>query len=206
MYFFIHIPKCGGSSVRTWLRRYFLEGAYSDTSLLNHIPYTKEECEYLRTHYDHWMKSFSSHKLNLECLDGIKADIFTTIRNPVERFISRYYYFKSNGPSKCAAKYLTLEEFIKYELIDKRCKPGTNSLVYYLCGGMGLSWLKEAIDRNKCAILSSPAELTSFFNSHIPVEVVNKSEKEYVEDSVKSQILELSLEDYNFWLEYNKNA
>lgn len=204
MYFYIHIPKCGGSSVRVWLRQMFKEGAYSDTSLLNHIPYSKEECEYLSTRYTHWMKSFSSHKLNLQCLDGVNATIFTTIRHPVERFLSRYFYFRSNGPSKCAAQYLTLGQFIEHELINKKCGPATNSLVYYLSGGMGLSWLLESIERNKCKIFTEPDLIPDWFDSNIPMGMSNTSNREPVSQETKDKILELSMEDYKFFHMINK--
>ncbi len=98
---FIHIPKCGGSSVEQ-----FLLSKGEKLALYNSNP---------------WKKSVfvNGHTLQhctyreLESRDLIKKNfqIFTIIRNPIDRTISEYFYIQAYRPD--LLKYFkTFDEFL----------------------------------------------------------------------------------------------
>lgn len=198
--FFVHLPKNGGSSVRACLSHVHGEGHFSEVSLLNHIPYSKKDCEHISYKNANWLKAYSSHKINFENLDGItNALAFTVLRDPVERFISRYFYFRKSIIANSAARTMSIEEFFDHELIQHHCLPQTNSQVYHLSNGRGLIWLMECIKRNNFKIFTHPTQTKDYIGYPLDFPHINASEREPVSDSLKQKINDLSQEDRNLY-------
>jgi hypothetical protein len=116
---FVHVPKCGGSSIREAVRRQFGERLFVDddapadpTSLMNIDPDGFLE-RYHGGTYDFLMgvEAVTGH-LWIRKYDPVKADIRAVIlRHPVERTISHYFYWRKLGrPEQPLRKHLLTAE------------------------------------------------------------------------------------------------
>lgn len=134
----VHVPKAGGSTIRQLMNRSFAEGYYNSNSLLETRQYTRKEVsEIIRCHP--WLRGFSDHKLSLNLpFDSEHARVFALcfVRDPVERFISRFCFHRHFEEVNCIAQKLTFREFANMELIEKFAHPQTNSQIYFLNGGV----------------------------------------------------------------------
>ncbi len=133
----VHVPKAGGSTLRHLFRRNFDKGYYNATSLLETKQYTcAEVSEIVRCHP--WVTCYSDHKLSLDLpydRDFAVVYAITFVRDPVERFISRYFFHKHFEEVQCLAQRVDFREFAETELVRKECHPSTNSQIYFLNGG-----------------------------------------------------------------------
>jgi len=81
--YFLHIAKCGGTSVRSYLNQLFYQGDYVNG--LNPEMFSKHK----ENSYKQW-KLISGH-LDRTVLNYINPDIIITwLRDPIERFVSAY--------------------------------------------------------------------------------------------------------------------
>ena len=133
----VHVPKAGGSTLRQLFNRNFAEGFYNSNSLLETKQYTCEDVsEIVRCHP--WLRCFSDHKLSLD-LPYDQADTkvmaISFVRDPVERFISRYFFHRNFEEVACIAQRMSFRDFAEEELINGNAHPQTNSQVYFLNGG-----------------------------------------------------------------------
>jgi hypothetical protein len=133
----VHVPKAGGSTLRHLFRRNFDKGYYNATSLLETKQYSRTEVsEIVRCHP--WVTCYSDHKLSLDLpYDREFARIFAIafVRDPVERFISRYFFHRHFEEVQCLAQRMNFRDFADAELVRKECHPSTNSQIYFLSGG-----------------------------------------------------------------------
>lgn len=84
--FFMHIPKCAGSTLITILNRNMKTERMGFTA--KSIKETADKVDCLHGHID-W--------INIQYIQdfiGKELDIYTMVRNPVDRMISQYYYDK----------------------------------------------------------------------------------------------------------------
>ncbi len=134
----VHVPKAGGSTMRQLMNRTFGDGYYNSNSLLETKQYTRQEVsEIIRCHP--WLRGFSDHKLSLNLpFDSQHADVLALcfVRDPVERFISRFFFHRHFEEVNCIAQKLTFREFANMELIEKFADPQTNSQIQFLNGGL----------------------------------------------------------------------
>ena len=134
----VHVPKAGGSTIRQLLNRNFGDGYYNSTSLLETKQYTNEDVsEIVRCHP--WVTCFSDHKLSLQLpFQHEFATIYALcfVRDPVDRFISRYFFHRHFEEVQCVAQRMSFQEFAHEELVEKRSHPQTNSQVNFLNGGI----------------------------------------------------------------------
>lgn len=133
----VHVPKAGGSTLRQLFNRNFGEGFYNSSSLLETKQYTCEDVsEIVRCHP--WLHCFSDHKLSLDLpYDHEDARVMAIcfVRDPVERFISRYFFHRNFEEVACIAQRMSFRDFAEAELIKGYADPQTNSQVYFLNGG-----------------------------------------------------------------------
>jgi hypothetical protein len=146
----VHIPKAGGSTVRHLFRRNFDKGYYNATSLLETKQYTREEVSEIVRCHPH-VTCYSDHKLSLDLpykhpTADIRAICF--VRDPVERFISRYFFHRHFEEVQCLAQLVSFREFAESELVRKETHPSTNSQIYFLNAGRSsedLSFIEGAV-------------------------------------------------------------
>lgn len=133
----VHVPKAGGSTLRQLMNRNFGKGYYNSNSLLETKQYNCEEVsEIVRCHP--WVTCFSDHKLSLDLpYDSPHAIVraLCYVRNPLDRFVSRYFFHRHFEDVNCIAQRLSFREFAEAELVRQECHPQTNSQIYFLNGG-----------------------------------------------------------------------
>lgn len=133
----VHVPKAGGSTLRQLMNRNFGKGYYNSTSLLETKQYTRDDVsEIVRCHP--WVTCMSDHKLSLDLpYDHADADVYglAFVREPVERFISRYFFHRHFEEVQCLAQRLSFRDFAQAELVEHWAHPQTNSQIHFLsCG------------------------------------------------------------------------
>lgn len=133
----VHVPKAGGSTLRQLMNRNFGDGFYNSNSLLETKQYSQADVsEIIRCHP--WVKCMSDHKLSLDLpYQHEHADVFAVsyVRDPIERFISRYFFHRHFEEVNCIAQRLSFREFANAELVEQQVHPQTNSQTYFLNGG-----------------------------------------------------------------------
>jgi len=150
----VHVPKAGGSTLRQLFNRNFAEGFYNSNSLLETKQYTRADVsEIVRCHP--WLRCFSDHKLSLDLpYDQAESRVMAIsfVRDPVERFISRYFFHRNFEEVACIAQRMSFRDFAQEELINGNAHPQTNSQIYFLNGGRSfddMSLIKSAIATNQ---------------------------------------------------------
>jgi len=146
----VHVPKAGGSTLRQLMNRNFGKGYYNSNSLLETKQYTRDDVsEIVRCHP--WVECFSDHKLSLDLpYDSCHADVraLCYVRQPTERFISRYFFHRHFEEVNCLAQRMSFRDFAEAELVNRECHPQTNSQIYFLSGGRtfeDLSFIEEVL-------------------------------------------------------------
>jgi len=133
----VHVPKAGGSTLRQLMNRNFGDDYYNSNSLLETKQYTKEDAgEIVRCHP--WVACMSDHKLSLDLpYDLPEANIYALsyVREPVDRFISRYFYHRHFEEVNCIAQKMSFRDFANAELVEQYVHPQTNSQIHFLTNG-----------------------------------------------------------------------
>lgn len=146
----VHVPKAGGSTLRQLMNRNFGKGYYNSKSLLETKQYScTDVSEIIRCHP--WVECFSDHKISLDLpFEHEHANVFAFayVRDPVERFISRYFFHRHFEEVNCIAQRMNFREFATAELIHQDAPQQTNSQIFFLNGGRSshdLTLINEAI-------------------------------------------------------------
>jgi hypothetical protein len=133
----VHVPKAGGSTLRQLMNRNFGKGFYNSNSLLETKQYSRDDVsEIVRCHPG--VECFSDHKLSLDLpYQHEHAQVFALsyVREPVERFVSRYFFHRHFEEVNCIAQRMSFREFANAELVEQDVHPQTNSQIYFLNGG-----------------------------------------------------------------------
>lgn len=133
----VHVPKAGGSTLRQLMNRNFGTGYYNSKSLLETKQYTCQDVsEIIRCHPG--VRCFSDHKLSLDLpFDSEHARVMALsyVRDPVDRFVSRYFFHRHFEEVNCIAQRMSFREFANAELVEQDVDPQTNSQIYFLNGG-----------------------------------------------------------------------
>lgn len=150
----VHVPKAGGSTLRQLMNRNFGDGFYNSNSLLETKQYSRKDVsEIIRCHP--WLQCFCDHKLSLDLpFNHEHSRVFALcyVRDPVERFISRYFFHRHFEEVNCLAQRTSLREFAESELVHQHAHPQTNSQIYFLNGGQSfddMTVIENAIDTEK---------------------------------------------------------
>ncbi|MEL7497137.1 MAG: sulfotransferase family 2 domain-containing protein [Planctomycetota bacterium] len=150
----VHVPKAGGSTLRQLMNRNFGDGFYNSKSLLETKQYScGDVSEIVRCHP--WVTCFSDHKLSLDLpYDHEFSKIFALsyVRDPVERFISRYFFHRHFEEVNCIAQRMSFRDFANAELIEQEVHPQTNSQIFFLNGGRSnddMALIKNSLETGK---------------------------------------------------------
>ncbi len=150
----VHVPKAGGSTLRQLMKRNFGEGYYNSMSLLENKQYNKfDVSEIVRCHP--WVTAMSDHKLSLDLPyfhDDCDVFALSFVREPVERFISRYFFHRHFEEVNCIAQRMNFRDFAYAELVDENVDPQTNSQIYFLNNGKSndnLEVIEKALDSGR---------------------------------------------------------
>ncbi len=115
---YAHIPKCGGKTFNSVLRRNFGETYYREEALYSGYKYTKEEIVgILQTRYT--LHALSSHRLtfDLPWANSPRPILgLTFVREPIERALSSYYYLRRHPGIASPAKSQSPEEVLREKL------------------------------------------------------------------------------------------
>jgi len=137
MWFHVHVPKAGGSTLRQLMNRNFGKGYYNSVSLLESKQYTCDDVREIAKSQP-WLRCMSDHKLSLDLpFDYPDAAIhaYTFVRDPVDRYVSRYFYHR-RADIECAARSASdFREFIEYELVQGHVEPHVRSQLCFLNQG-----------------------------------------------------------------------
>ncbi len=115
MYLFNHIPKCGGTSYRVLLENVLGKDQVSQVSVNEDVDYQPDPEQFRRFdvvigHFGvRWNESIGPHWRWM-----------TALREPVDRVLSTYYYWRNNMPAASAelpwlqmAQNLALDDFVR---------------------------------------------------------------------------------------------
>lgn len=154
---FTHIPKTAGGSLTQIFRENLLADQVLDLSQLkvrertDAVRALKEEispvAETVKVVHGHVNFCFGVHKYFRREVVNL-----TILRNPVDRFVSLYYFVRQlkNGnkiAEEILTKGLTLDDFAKYETFQ----PLDNVMVRYLANSRGRNENLTALDRHLLA-------------------------------------------------------
>lgn len=133
----VHVPKAGGTTLRLLMRRIFGDNFYDATSLLETKQYSRVDVqEIIRCHPQY--QCISDHKFSFDLPYGsnlVNILALSYVRDPVDRFISRYFYHRHFEEVNCIAQRMSFREFAGAELIGQQVHPQTNSQIHFLtCG------------------------------------------------------------------------
>ena len=207
----VHVPKAGGSTLRQLMNRTFGDGYYNSNSLLETKQYSSAEVsEIIRCHP--WLTGFSDHKLSLDLpFDSEHANVHALcfVRDPVERFISRFSFHRNFEEVNCIAQQMTFREFANAELVEKHVHPQTNSQIYFLNGGKAndkIEVIAAAIATRKtclfpierfdeaCILLENIFPETFTDLSYVRINTSNR--KEAIEAADRSFVQDLLADDF----------
>lgn len=133
----IHIPKCGGTSVSDFLSRNFGPYLGNTNGLLNDYQYNSAQVARIIDHYPE-LKCLTGHKLSLDLpfyREDLEIHAFTWIRDPVERFVSHYFYHRNHTNIVPEAKSMSLPEYTEWALKDGNQKMYINGQTRFISGG-----------------------------------------------------------------------
>jgi len=192
---FVHIPKCGGSSIRDAVFRSAITHGYEKSEML--VPGKIQPITHDKLYNDvgqtQKYRIVASHIFP----QGIRPDdlSFTFLRDPIERFVSHYYFFcyKKKGSSYFSEKKLSKMSTAEISDLSNL----GNIQTKWLCGSIGnntASYSSEmAIDTLErftcygllsdmsCSVENINQSFQNRFNLEFP-SVINKRKKEYSEE------------------------
>jgi len=154
MWFHVHVPKAGGSTLRQLMIRNFGNGHFNSFSLLESRQYTCQDV-YTIAQSQPWLRCISDHKLSLDLpYDFPQASIHALafVREPVDRYVSRYFFHR-HADIHCAAKTAAdLRAFVEQELVQGHVEPHVRSQVRLLNQGRSdhdLTVIHQAIETGR---------------------------------------------------------
>lgn len=113
----IHIPKCGGTTFTSILKSNFRDSFIDGRSVLSDrvFKYSAEDVSSVFRQFP-CFRCFSDHKLSVELpWDQFDITAICFVRDPVERFLSHYFYTRQESKTcfDVEAKSLDLKDYIE---------------------------------------------------------------------------------------------
>ena len=205
----VHVPKAGGSTLRQILNRNFGEGYYNSKSLLETKQYSCHDVsEIIRCHP--WVTCFSDHKLSMDVpYHHEHCDVYSLsfVRDPVERFISRYFFHRHFEEVMSIAQRMTFREFANAELVNQDVDPQTNSQIYFLNNGRSkedMQVIRNSLDSKRAFLFPIERfdEACICLERLYPLQFADLS---YVRANVSTRDTGISEEEHAFALRYLKH-
>ena len=162
----LHIPKCGGTTVSDFLYRNFGPRLLLTNGALNDYQYSAEQIEKIIDHHPQ-IECISGHKLSAN-LPFYRTDFelkaFTWVRDPIDRFISHYFYHRHHTTKVPEAKKMTLPEYAEWALGDGNQMMYVDGQSRFLSGGgVDLSKIKTKVDEGGLLLFPLPKLQESFY-------------------------------------------
>jgi len=133
----LHIPKCGGSTIAEFLSRNFGSNLSSTNSILNDYQYDATQVARIIDQRPN-LQCLTGHKLSLDLpfsRQGLDIQAFTWVRDPIDRFVSHYFYHRNHTTLIPQAKTMDLLEYAEWALKLQNQKLYINGQVRFLSGG-----------------------------------------------------------------------
>jgi hypothetical protein len=134
----LHIPKCGGTSVAEVLSRNFGPDLGNTDSILNNYQYDADQVSKIIGNYPD-LKCLTGHKLSLDLpfdRDDLDLQAFTWIRDPVDLFLSHYFFHRNHTSLVPEAKSMNLLEYSEWALKYENQQMYINGQTRFLSGGL----------------------------------------------------------------------
>lgn len=131
----IHIIKCGGTTFNDILRRNHGRGFASTTTLLNDQYSGEQIGRILRKRPE--ITCLTGHRLSLDLPwsdPRLALQASTFIRDPVERFISHYFYHRHQLQMIPQAREMNLHDYTTWALEDRNQRGYINGQLRFLTG------------------------------------------------------------------------
>ena len=133
----LHIPKCGGSTVADFLLRNFGPDLGNTNSILNDYQYDNAQVAKILDHFPN-LRCLTGHKLSLDlpfARQDLDIQAFTWIRDPIDRFISHYFFHRNHTKLVPEATTMNLLEYAEWALKFQNQKMYINGQTRFLSGG-----------------------------------------------------------------------
>ncbi|MBW1887598.1 MAG: sulfotransferase family 2 domain-containing protein, partial [Deltaproteobacteria bacterium] len=153
----IHIPKCGGSTVVNILRQNFGAGFRDGRALLDTFQYTSSQVAEI-LNYHPYITCYSDHKLSMDLpfdLPNVRFHIMTFVRDPVDRFLSHYFYHRNHSDYVPQTKTMDLDQYIDWALVQRNQPMYINGQTRFLteCGNaQGLAKVQRLLESENVMI------------------------------------------------------
>ena len=160
----LHIPKCGGTTVADFLSRRFGPDLYSTNSILNDYQYNAAQVAKIIRHYPN-LRCLTGHKLSLDLPfsdQDIDIQAFTWIRDPIDRFISHYFFHRNHTASVPEAKTMNLLEYTEWALKHRNQQMYINGQTRFLSGG-SLKTIRSIVTDGKLLLFPLSKLQESFY-------------------------------------------
>lgn len=142
----LHIPKCGGSTVSDYLARNFGQHLGNTNSILNDYQYDADQVSRIIDQSAD-LKCLTGHKLSLDLpfqRSDLELHAFTWIRDPVDRFVSHYFYHRNHTTIVPEAKTMELPDYTLWALRDGHQEMYINGQTRFLSSG-GLDVIRQTV-------------------------------------------------------------
>ena len=178
----------------------------STNSILNDYQYDKDQIARIIDQYPH-VRCLTGHKISLDLpfnRDHLKIQAFTWVRDPIDRFVSHYFFHRNHTTMVPQAKAMDLNEYTEWALKEQNQPMYINGQTKFLSGG-DLEKIQRVVARGQLLIFPLKKLQESFFVlghmfpdvfKDLKVRTKNVSEKDQViPENFKERILPYVADD-----------
>lgn len=138
VWIYSHIPKCGGTTLKSLLRRSFGEAFRDEVSLLYHkFQYSGEEIQAILDG-NPMLECIAGHRFGalMPRIPNVSITVLAQLRDPAERFLSHYAFFRGHRSQNFwpEVKTLSLNEYFQWAIVDGNSPEMANFQTWVLTG------------------------------------------------------------------------